>query len=205
MTYTTEQLIQILDQELRANLKGERIVLSSAQRLNDPVVYMAMDLKKVSKVFAYQDFRRQIHAYQREHNVSGIVPNVCSFQGKSIRFPEIHNQLVPVVGDKEILIAAKESILNFWEEATEEMSYFIPNNGKIYQKTTSDRYIKVSREFVAELLRETEWAEIDAALTDVYLGLCWGDPQECQYQWAYPHSGCHRIIAATNEPSPIKV
>jgi len=43
------------------------------------------------------------------------------------------------------------------------------------------------------------------ARTELYLGLCWGNPLEHQYQWAQPFSGCHRIIAAVDEPSSIKV
>jgi hypothetical protein len=54
-------------------------------------------------------------------------------------------------------------------------------------------------------MQEAEWAELDAAQTELYLGLCWGNPQEYQYQWAKPDSGCHRIIAAKDEPSAIKV
>jgi len=38
MTYTTQDLIDILDRELKANWKGKRVVLSSAERINDPVV-----------------------------------------------------------------------------------------------------------------------------------------------------------------------
>jgi hypothetical protein len=195
MKYTTQQLIDILEQELKATWKGERIVLSSAARLNNQVVAKALDMQKVSKVFAYQDFRRQIHEYQQKNHVSGIIWRVCRFHGKSVRFPELHNQLIAIPGDKEILISAKNSILSFWEENTENMNFWL----------SAHHRRPISRQSLAELIQEAEWAEIDAAQTELYLGLCWGHPQEYQYQWAKPDSGCHRIIAATNEPSAIKV
>lgn len=52
MTYTTDELIKILDQELKENWKGKRVVLSSAQRINDPVVAKALNMDQVNKVFA---------------------------------------------------------------------------------------------------------------------------------------------------------
>ncbi|NES85489.1 MAG: hypothetical protein F6K10_31035 [Moorea sp. SIO2B7] len=195
MTYTTQQLIQILDQELRANWKGERIVLSSESRIDYPVVAKALDPKKLSKVFAYQDFRHQIHEYQREHQVSGIIWRICTFNGNKLRFPELHNQLIPVDGDKATLIAAKESVLEFWSQVTQQMKFWL----------ASDRTRQITPEYIEKLAQQAEWAEIDAARTEVYLGLCWGNPQEYQYQWALPTSGCHRIIAAVTEPSSIKV
>lgn len=195
MTYTTQQLIQILDQELRANWKGERILLSSANRIDNPVVAKALDLQKLSKVFAYQDFRCQIHQYQRQHRVSGIIWRVSTFKGSSVRFPELHNQLIAVPGDKAVLIAAKKSVLAFWWEVTDQMRFWLAENHRR----------KITVEEIEALAQQAEWAEIDAARTELYLGLCWGNPQEYQYQWAKPESGCHRIIAATNEPSSIKV
>ncbi len=195
MTYTTQQLIEILDEELRATWRGERIVLSSAERINNPVVAKALDLQKVSKVFAYQDFRRQIHQYQIQHRVSGIIWRFCRFRGSTLHYPELHNQLIAVPGDKETLIAAKESVLTFWREKTPEMSFWL----------SSHRRRPITSDSLEDFIEQAEWAEIDAAQNELYLGLCWGNPQEYQYLWAKPDSGCHRIIAAVDEPSSIKV
>ncbi len=195
MTYTTQQLIDILDNELKATWKGERVLLSSGDRLENPVIAKALNWQKVSKVFAYQEFREQIHEYQREYNVSGIIWRVCCYRGNVLRYPELHNQLISVPGDKEILIKAKESVLNFWWEMTQGMKFWL----------SAHRRRPISLDSIEEFAQETEWAEIDAARTELYLGLCWGNPQEYQYQWAKPDSGCHRIIGAVNEPSSIKV
>ncbi len=194
MTYTTQELIDILEQELRATWRGDRILLSSAQRI-DPVVAKAIDLNKVGKVFAYQDFRKQVHEYQKRYQVSGIIWRVCRFQGYSLRYPELHNQLTAVSGDKEILQAAKTAVINFWHQRTQKMQFWLVAH---YRRP-------ISTESIEELIQQTEWAEIDAAQNELYLGLCWGDPVESQYHWAKPNSGCHRIIAAFGQPSEIKV
>jgi len=195
MSYTTEQLIQILDRELQATWRGERVLLSPAKRLNNSAVAKALDPGRLSKVFAYQDFRDQIHRYQHQHRVSGIIWRSCTFGGQAIYFPELHAQLVAVAGDREILMAAKESVLEFWYQATQGMSFW--HAGDERQKTTL--------ESIEQLSQQVEWAEVDAARTELYLRLCWGDPKECHYQWSQPVSGCERIIAAIAEPSSIKV
>jgi hypothetical protein len=202
MTYTTDELIKILDCELKENWKGKRVVLSSAQRINDPVVAKALNMDQVNKVFAYRDFRHQIHEYQQQHKVSGIIWRTCTFKQQSITYPEIHNQLIPVEGDKEILIGARTKILNFWERVTSQMNFWLVNHQKDHQ---GNHHQLISSDYLHKLISQTEWAEIDAARTEIYLGLCWGDPKESQYQWAKPKSGCDRIIATVSEPSAIKI
>jgi len=197
MTYTTTELIQILEDELRANWKGERILLSSVTRFDNPVIAKALDMRKVGKVFAYQDFRRQIHEYQQQYQVSGIIWRSIDFQGKSVVSPEVHNQLIPIPGDKETLMAAKNSVMRFWREVTQEMKLWLAGDRSQRQQITYEVF--------EQLVAETEWAELDAARTELYLGLCWGNPKDYQYLWAKPASGCHRIIAALNEPSSIRI
>lgn len=194
MSYTTEELLAILDQELRAAWRGERVVLSSTHRLN-PVVAKALGTEKLSKVFAVQDFREQIHHYQREHSVSGLVWHTCRFRGRSLQFPELHPQLVAIPEDKTMLIAAKEAVIEFWQSSIDGL--------RLWQAGTPPQaLIKAD---VDRWIEETEWAEIDATRVELYLSLCWGDPKECHYDWARPQSGAKRIIAAIAEPSSIKV
>ena len=202
MTYTTNELIAILDCELRENWKGQRVVLSTKERINDPVVAKALNMDRVNKVFAYRDFRDRVHEYQHQHRVSGIVWRTCTFKQQSITYPEIHNQLVPIKGDKEILISARSKILNFWHQVTSQMKFWLVNHRSDRQ---GNHHQLISRDYLHKLIAQTEWAEIDAARTEIYLGLCWGNPQEHQYQWAKPKSGCDRIIATVSEPSAIKI
>lgn len=195
MSYTTEQLLEILDQELRATWKGERVLLSSTERLDNPVVAKALGAEKLSKVFAIQDFRAQIHEYQRQHQVSGLIWHTCHFKGRSIRFPELHPQLTAIPADKLALMAAKASVIQFWREAIPQLRLWMA--GAPPQPTTP--------EHIDSLIATTEWAEVAATRSELYLSLCWGNPQECHCDWARPESGCERIIAAESQPSGIKV
>jgi hypothetical protein len=189
MTYTTTELIQILEDELRASWQGERILLSARKRLKDPVLAMALGEDKISKVYAYREFRDQIHRYQLQHRVSGLVWRECRFQGQQVRFCELHNQLIAVPHDKEVLIAAKVSVLEFWREVTQGMKFW--RVGKQLEPITAQQ--------VEQLAQQAQWAEVEAARQELYLGLCWGSPEECHYRWAYPKSGCDRIAAAHSE------
>ncbi len=194
MAYTTEELLSFLDQELRAAWRGERVVLSSTERLN-PVVAKAIGTEKLSKVFAVQDFRDQIHQYQREHNVSGLVWHTCHFGGRSHQFPELHPHLIPIPADKATLVAAKVGVIEFWRSAIAGL--------QLWQSGPPPRPVALAT--VERWIAETEWAEVDATRTELYLHLCWGNPKVCHYDWAKPESGCKRIIAAIAEPSGIKV
>jgi hypothetical protein len=218
MTYSTQELIAILDRELKANWKGKRVVLSSADRINDPVVTKLLDMNQVSKVFAYQDFRNQIHQYQKQHRVSGVIWRNCTFENQTVCYPEIHNQLIPLEEDKAILIQAKRSVIDFWLKVTSQRQFWLANTpGKklpnetlrssdsSQEKSQQTPHLPVNQDYVAKLIRQAEWAEVDATRTEVYLGLCWGDPLEYRYQWAKPKSGCDRIIASHTVPSSIKI
>jgi hypothetical protein len=195
MSYTTEQLIQFLEQELRATWKGERITFSASKKIDNPVISKAIDVEKAGKVFVYRDFRRQIHQYQQDHQVSGIVWREIKFKNKSLRFPELYNQLIEIEGDKQILLDAKESVLNFWREVTAEMKFYL----------SGDRQNPLPSKSLESLYKEAEWAEIDTGTKEIYLGLCWGNPGEYIYKWAKPDSGCHRIIATKDKPSSINI
>ena len=233
MTYTTQELIEILDHELKASCQGKRIVLSSRDRINDPVVSKLLDMKQMSKVFAYQDFRNQIHQYQKQHQVSGIIWRNCYFNEQNICFPEIYNQLIPIEEDKQVLMQAKDSVINFWQEVTAGMKFWLANapgrgkwgdgetgspkglaplrsasrgdKGDSVDRVKTTHHLKISSDYVDKLIRQAEWVEVDAARTEIYLGLCWGDPLEYRYQWAKPKSGCDRIIASHTIPSSIKI
>ncbi|MBE9110348.1 hypothetical protein IQ273_13085 [Nodosilinea sp. LEGE 07298] len=195
MSYTTEQLLDFLDQELRATWKGERVVLSSADRVDNPVISKAIGTDKLSKVFAIQDFRAQIHDYQHQHGVSGLVWHTCHFAGRTLRVPELHPQLIAIPADKAALVAARPAMLEFWRESINGLRLWMAGNQP--QPTTL--------EHVEERIAVSEWAELAATRDELYLSLCWGDPKDCHCDWAKPASGCDRIIATAGEPSGIKV
>ncbi len=195
MAYTTAQLLDFLDQELRATWKGERVVLSSADRIDNPVLSKAIGADKLSKVFAIQDFRAQIHDYQHQHRVSGLMWHTCRFQGRSLHVPELHPQLIAIPADKLVLVGAKPAITEFWRQSIAGLRLWMAGNDP--QPTTVAA--------VEERIAASEWAELSATRDELYLSLCWGDPKDCHCDWAKPESGCDRIIATAGEPSGIKV
>ncbi|MFQ4136071.1 hypothetical protein PGN35_007095 [Nodosilinea sp. PGN35] len=195
MSYTTEQLLEFLDRELRATWKGERVVLSSADRIDNPVLSKAIGTDKLSKVFAIQDFRAQIHDYQHQHGVSGLVWHTCRFRERSIRVPELHPQLIAIPADKAALAAARPAILEFWRASVTGLRLWLAGHDP--QPTTLAA--------VEDRMAASEWAELSATREELYLSLCWGDPKDCHCDWAKPESGCDRIIATAGEPSGIKV
>lgn len=195
MPYSTQELIQILDQELRAHWKGQRLLLSSFKRINSAVLSKALGPEKLSRAFAYPDFRAQVHDYQRRYQVSGLIQRQCVFDGRVLQFPELYNQLITIPSDKETLMAAKGRVITFWQQAIQGKTLWLAG--------CEPRRIMTSN--VERLIQQAEWAELDAARNELYLGLCWGNPEECHYQWARPNSGCDRIIATVTEPDAIRV
>ena len=195
MNYTTPELIKILEKEMRATCEGKRVLLSAAERLDNPVLAKAIALDKVSNVFAYREFRQQIHEYQRQHDVSGLVWRNCQFRGQTLAFPQLHEQLIAIAGDKEILMQFRAKIIRFWETCTVGMNFWwVVNDCR-----------PLSPSSLALFIEETEWAELEATQGELFLGLAWGNPEQYQYSWANPQSGCHRIIAAINKPRFIRI
>ncbi|MGK7907254.1 MAG: hypothetical protein AB4040_08520 [Synechococcus sp.] len=194
MAYTTAELIDILDRELQANWRGERVLISPAERLQSPAIAMALDPGKLSKVFAYREFRSQIHEYQIKHAVSGIVWRTCRFRDRELKLPEVHDHLVSIDGDKRILQEAKAAAIQFWKDMTAGMKFWLSGS-------TNEPILRTELE---ALIKRAEWVTLDAAREELSLGLCWGNPEECQYDWARPDSGCDRVIAAFDKPSSVK-
>jgi len=195
MAYTTAQLLEILDAEMKAAVRGDRILRSDDRRLDNPVITKAIGPQKLSQIYAFQDFRDQIHQYQIAEGVSGIVWRECSFAGRSVRFPEIHPQLTATAEDKLRLGAAKGAVIAFWRESIAELTLWRAGNPPE----------PIDAERVETLIEKAEWADIEATRSELYLLLCWGNPKESYYAWAYPDSGCDRIIATQSQPSGIKV
>lgn len=195
MHYTTEELIKFLELELRATWGGKRLIFNAEEKLDNPVVAKAVDLDKMSRVFVFRDFKEQIHEYQRKHQVSGLIRRKITFKDKFFSFPEVYNQLIPIDGDKELLMNAKASVIEFWEEVTQDMKYYL----------SDDRTTPMDKNELQKLYDRAEWAELDAGKEELYLGLCWGNPTEYIYKWANPESGFYRIIASYNQPSGISI
>lgn len=196
MVYSTQDLIHILDQELKAAWRGDRLLLSPEDRLGVPIVTMALDADQVGKVFACKDFTQQIHKYQIEQQVSGIVWREITVGDHHLRLPEIHQQLIAIESDKAILQIAKDSVLQFWWQVTDGLRFWKVDNYELQVLTLEETHL------AGQL---AEWAELDIGRDEFYLALCWGNPKECHYRWSYPDSGCDRLIAASSEPKQLNI
>jgi hypothetical protein len=197
--YTTQELIQILADERRACLFGQRLSLT-AKASGNPLIDKYLRSDGVQKFTAYQDFKAAVHHYQREHKVSGIVWRQLTLKGKTLHYPEVDAQLIALLSDLETLKAVKGSILAFWYEITVGMELYLSvNNGK-------DQQLIMPAD-VDKIIQRTEWASIckweDANFLEIILQLGWGQPAEAAYKREWPVSGSEYIHAVNPDNHPI--
>jgi hypothetical protein len=191
--YSTEALIQILAQERRACMSGHRLSLTAQPSGMNHVIDRLIEPTGIQKFTAYENFRDTIHQYQHEYQVSGIVWQTVTIGDRQLAFPQIDEQLASLTQDLRILWAAKTSVLEFWQQVTAAMDWFLSvQQGRHFQRlddpTTRDR-----------LLARSEWATIShhgqADRLEVILQLGWGKPDAARYQRDFPTSG-HEFIHA---------
>ncbi|KAB8319813.1 hypothetical protein SD81_013515 [Tolypothrix campylonemoides VB511288] len=197
--YTTEQLIQILRSERQACLTGKRLKLAVTVSGN-PVIDQFIRTDGLQKFTAYQDFKATIHEYQREHQVSGIVWREVTVKGKTLRYPEVDAQLIALSSDIETLKAAKNGVLQFWNEVTVGMDLYLScNHGKTYQQ--------IIKADVDRIAQRTEWTSLwkweNTNFLEIILHLGWGKPEEACYKRGFPMSGSESIHAVNPGHRPI--
>jgi hypothetical protein len=197
--YTTLELIQILAAERQACLKGERLKLDVTVSGN-PVIDQFIPTEGLQKFTAYQDFKASIHEYQRENQVSGIVWKDLTVKGKTFHYPEVDAQLIALNSDLEILKAAKNSMLEFWDQVTADMDLYLSvSNGKQHEK--------INKLDVERIAQRTEWASFlkweNANFLELILQMGWGKPEEAAYKRGRPHSGSEFIHAVNPGNYPI--
>jgi hypothetical protein len=197
--YTTEELIQILRSERQACLKGERLKLELTVSGN-PLIDQFIKSDGLQKFTAYEDFKAAIHDYQKEYQVSGIVWRKVTIKSKTLLYPEVDTQLIALPCDLEILKNAKNSLFNFWNEATDGMDLYLSfNNNKQYQE--------IIKSDVERIAQRTEWASLcvfkNSNFLEIILQLGWGKPEEATYKRGRPHSGSEYIHAVNPGNRPI--
>ncbi|MGH8003007.1 MAG: hypothetical protein ACREPR_27135 [Brasilonema sp.] len=197
--YTTEQLIQILRSERQACLTGKRLKLAVTVSGN-PVIDQFIRTDGLQKFTAYEDFKATIHDYQNSHQVSGIVWREVTVKGKTLRYPEVDAQLMALPSDIETLKAAKNSILEFWNEVTLGMDLYLSfNHGKQHQQ--------VIKADVDRISQRTEWTSLwkseNTNFLEIILQLGWGKPEEACYKREFPASGSEYIHAVNPGNLPI--
>ncbi|MDJ1179499.1 hypothetical protein PJF56_11550 [Roseofilum sp. BLCC_M91] len=195
--YSTEDLIAILAQERQACMRGERLSLN-IQLSGHPIIDQFVAVEGVQNFIAYKDFKSTIHRYQREYQVSGIIWQDIIIGGQTLRYPAIHDQLIALPQDLDILQQAKSKILHFWHQVTVAMDIFIAD-GRRYQQITHQEIEPISQ--------RTQWALIykweNSSYLEILLQLGWGQPTEASYQRSLPHSGSRCIHAVYPGTRPI--
>lgn len=157
---------------------------------NQQEVFKKIVTESLDSMEAYWAVRETIQKYQQDNRISGIVWKEIAYRGKSVRVPEVHDQLVSVPGDKQILVASTPAILDWWAEVTEGMELW---------KTVDDD-IPIILEEILLSAPLTEWAEVHLwdhpetniicletgerwveARLELKLNLCWGIPENVAY------------------------
>lgn len=197
--YTTQELIQILANERRACLQGQRLNLA-VKASGNFVIDKYLKIEGLQKFTAYQDFKAAVHRYQRENNVSGIVWRQLTVKGKTLSYPEVDAQLIAVQSDIELLKNFKAHIIAFWDEITIGMDIYLSlNHGKDYRQI-----IPVD---VKRIIYRAEWASLwkseNSNFLEIILQLGWGQPQEAAYRRGWPDSGSEYIHAVNPGNRPI--
>lgn len=199
-SYSTEELLQILNQERKACLEGQRLNLSATPAVGNPVVDYFLKPEGIQKFTAYQDFKAAVHQYQLEHQVSGIVWRDIELRGKTLRYPMVDDQLKALSQDIETLKAAKAEILTFWYDVAVGMDLYLSlNGGKDYRQIHPDE--------VDAIAQRTEWAFIwkweKSSFLEILLQMGWGEPGEARYRRGWPKSGSESIHAVNPGKRPI--
>lgn len=197
--YTTQELIQILANERRACLQGQRLNLA-VKASGNFVIDKYLKIEGLQKFTAYQDFKAAVHRYQRENDVSGIVWRQLTVKGKTLSYPEVDAQLIAVQSDIELLKNFKAHIIAFWDEITVGMDIYLSlNHGKDYRQI-----IPVD---VKRIIYRAEWASLwkseNSNFLEIILQLGWGQPQEAAYKRGWPDSGSEYIHAVNPGNRPI--
>lgn len=198
--YSTQELIEILAEERRACLQGKRLNLAANPSIGLPAIDYFIKPEAVQKFSAYQDFKATVHEYQRSHQVSGLVWQTLTVKGKTLQHPRVHDQLIALPGDLEILKAHKEELLEFWDAVTAGMDLYLSLNG-------GKDHRAIGRSDVEAIARKTEWGIVSkwekGNFLEMLLQLGWGQPQHASYRRGWPESGSESIHAVRPGEEPI--
>jgi hypothetical protein len=190
--YTTNELIQILAEERRACINGERLCLTASPTGFSPVLDRFLKTDGIQKFTAYNNFKATVHHYQRQYQVSGIVWQTLMIGGRSLHFPRVDDQLIALASDLDILRAAKETVLSFWQAVTEGMDLYLSmQGGKFHQPIAIADGLR--------MMQRAEWATIYTQgrepTLEIILQLGWGQPEAAAYRRGFPESGSESIHA----------
>lgn len=119
MTYTTQELIELLEGERNACMNGERLKLTTTTTGFSKEADAILGAKRIQQIGAYHDFRTEVWKYQAQNLVSGIVWEEIDINGKLLRFPTIDDQLISLPSDIELMQSYKRHVIEFWRDVAQ--------------------------------------------------------------------------------------
>lgn len=126
MTYTTSELISILDTAIKRSVEIQcacsPLRLPGEDHADWETIFEFNAKNSQTALESYWQQREQIHAYQLEHQVSGLVSDEWTYQGKTIQAFSVHDQLIAIPGDKQVLIQQTPQLIKWWVEVTQGMN-----------------------------------------------------------------------------------
>ncbi len=199
--YSTEALIQILAEEQRACMSGQRLNLAAQPSGSNHVIDQLIEPTGIQKFTAYANFRDTIHQYQHEYQVSGIVWQTITIAQRSLKFPHIDPQLISLNQDLRVLWAAKTDVLIFWQQVTATLALFL-------SVAQGNRFTPLpDRAHLYPLIARSEWATIAHHGTgdrlEVILQLGWGKPDNVRDRRDPSTSGSEFIHAVFPGREPL--
>ncbi|OUC15915.1 MAG: hypothetical protein B0A82_04360 [Alkalinema sp. CACIAM 70d] len=190
--YSTQELIEVLAAEQRACMNGERLHLAALSAGLSPLLDQFVEPVGLQKFTAYDNFRRTIHEYQREHQVSGLIWQTVYLRDFELSLPLLHEQLISLGSDRRTLKSNKNKVIRFWQQVTQGMELFLSlQGGKCFKPATLTD--------VEHIVDRTEWAVLThhgrEERLEIILQLGWGKPEEATYRRGFPESGSEFIHA----------
>jgi hypothetical protein len=181
-------------------MNGQRLSLKASPTGFSPALDFFLKTDGIQKFTAYNDFKATIHAYQHEHQVSGIIWQTLTIQEQTLYFPKLHDQLIAIPTDLDLLHRHRDPIYTFWHEITQGMDLYLALHvGKMHEP--------IALAEVDRIYRRTAWASLNAQgsgpTLEVILQLGWGQPEEAVYRRGFPESGSELIHAVYPGNKPL--
>lgn len=208
MTYTTQELIKLLEGERDACMNGDRLKLSATITGLSKEADAILGAKGIQQIASYHDFRTEIWKYQVQNLISGIVWEEIDIKDKLFRFPTVHDQLLSLPSDVELMKSYKGCVVGFWRNVTQGLQLWRSgSNHKGHERP--DMIISPAEADL--LISQSEWVTLSANTFDhklrrwtldseptdreILIQLGWGWPELAGYWQHWPEHHCEWITA----------
>lgn len=202
--YTTTDLIQILDTEGEACLRGQRLSLKTAAPTGHAAIDYFLNSDGIQKYTAYQDFKAAIHDYQRQHHISGLVWRQMTVGGHRLDYPDVDPRLITLPADVLLLQLHRPRILEFWWQVIHSQGTSMDLYWAIDRGT---RYRAIEPQDVEALVQRSQWAHVQAwergEFLELVLQLAWGPPEQAAHWRNWPEAGSEYVHAVRPGHQPI--